>query len=110
MKPTYSEIFAALGNVDPEVVSLLESLVVNRSVPQVGERGASELLFHARSIASRLEAARRLDVGQHYEIAEFVAALRAEIAAKPSKTSWCPPVLAAFEARLATLGIEIQAA
>lgn len=110
MQPTYSEIFTALGNVDPVVVNLLESLVANRSVPQVGERGADELLSHARSIATRLQAARRLEVGERYEVAEFVAALRTEIAAKPTKTSWCPPVLAAFEAHLGTLGTEIQAA
>lgn len=110
MQPTYSEIFAALGNLDPEAVDLLEAMVAQGSLPLLRDRHASELLSHARSIASRLEATRRLEAGETYPVAEFLAALRAEIAAKPVKTPICPVVLAAFEAHLALQGVETVAA
>lgn len=100
MKPTFSEIFAALGPVDPEVVGLLESLVARGALPQANDRAAEELLGHARSIAGRLAALHPLVDGERYPVAEFVAALRAEIDAKKNKTSFCPPTLAAFEAYL----------
>ncbi len=105
MKPTFSEIFAALGPVDADVVELLESLVHRGILPELKERAAEELLGHARSIAGRLAESRALaGGGDRYSVAEFVAALRAEIDAKKQKTPLCPPTLAAFEAYLAQQG------
>lgn len=109
MKPTFSEIFAALGNVDADVTQLLESLVARGILPQATDRAAEELLGHARSIAGRLEASRPLQ-NDRYTAHEFVAALRAEIDAKKQKTAFCPPTLAAFESYLAQQGIESAAA
>lgn len=111
MQPSYSEIFAALGNIDSDTLGLLEGLVKNGTLsPQAG-RGADELMGHARSIAGRLRAGRPPERSRdRYSVAEFVAALRAEIDAKKQKTSLCPPTLAAFEAYLALQGVDSAAA
>lgn len=110
MKPTYPEIFAALGNVDAEVVALLESLVRRGVLPEINEKAAEELLGHASSIAGRLATFHPLVEDERYTVGEFVLALRAEIDAKKRKTSLCPPTLAAFESYLAQQGIEAAAA
>jgi hypothetical protein len=110
MKPTFSEIFAALGPVDAEVVTLLESLVRRGILPEANERAAEELLGHARSIADRLASFHPLVEDERYTAGEFVLALRAEIAMKKQKTPYCPPTLAAFESFLAQQGIEAAAA
>ncbi len=109
MKPTFSEIFAALGPVDADVVALLESLVHRGVLAETNDRAAEELMGHARSIAGRLAASGPLE-NERYTVAEFVAALRAEIDAKKQKTPLCPPTLAAFESFLAQQGIESAAA
>ena len=111
MQPTYSEIFGALGKVENAVTGLLESLVAQGTLPSLPNRAAEELHSHTRAIAARLAAARPLEGDrERYAAEEFVAALRAEIDAKPKKTPYCPPVLAAFEAHLATRGIAASAA
>ncbi len=111
MQPSYSEIFAALGNIDSEALGLLQSLVANGTLSQQADQGARELMGHARSIGSRLTAGRSLaDSNDRYSVAEFVAALRAEIDAKKQKTPLCPPTLAAFEGYLAMQGVESAAA
>jgi hypothetical protein len=110
MKPTFSEIFAALGPVDPEVVTLLESLVRRGILPETNDRAAEELIGHTRSIANRLAAFHPLVEDERYTVEEFVAALRAEIDSKLRKTPICPPTLAAFESYLAQRGIEAAAA
>lgn len=109
MKPTFTEIFAALENVDAEAIALLESLVARGILPEASDRAAEELMGHARSIAARLAASRSAE-NDPYTVHEFVAALRAEIDAKKQKTPFCPPTLAAFEAYLATQGLESVAA
>lgn len=110
MKPTYSKIFAALGNVDAEVVALLDSLVRRGVLPEINTRAAEELLGHATSIAGRLASFHPLVEDERYTVEEFVLALRAEIDAKNRKTSLCPPTLAAFESYLARGGVEVAAA
>ena len=110
MKPTYAEIFAALGPIDAEAIALLESLVARGTLPEANDRAAEELIGHASSIAGRLAASRPLAANERHTVPEFVAALRAEIAAKKRKTPICPPTLAAFEGYLAQQGIEADAA
>lgn len=111
MKPTYSEIFQALGPIDSEALALLERLQAQGILSEQKESGAQELMGHARSIAARLTESRALaDSSDRYSVAEFVAALRAEIDAKKQKTPICPPTLAAFEAYLAMQGLESVAA
>lgn len=111
MQPTYSEIFAALGEIDTETLTLLESLVTRGVLSEQTDSAAQELIGHAYSIADRLAERRLLeDDADRYSVAEFTAALRAEIDAKKRKTPICPPTLAAFESYLALHGVESAAA